>query len=120
MATCHQLEKAQRNAIPRCGSCKGEHRQGILAGKDQGAKTGEFLRTLPDLNRVLCKGQTCAHATSNPSRKGESGRISTEESLRACLQLDGLPPPSKSVGQAGSAIEIQADGSKKRPLKKNR
>jgi len=52
-------------ATPFQGDCR----------KDNGLKSGEVLRTLPDLNRAVgARGQPAHTPTSNPSRRERAGR----------------------------------------------
>jgi large subunit ribosomal protein L24 len=87
----------------------------VIAGKDKG-KTGEVLRTLPEVNRVVVEGINMRTRHVKPTQEGESGRIITEE---ASLHASNVMLYSTSK-QVASRVEIlvQPDGSKKRRLRK--
>ncbi|APD48293.1 50S ribosomal protein L24 [Synechococcus sp. CS-602] len=87
----------------------------VIAGKDKG-KTGEVLRTLPDLNRAVVQGVNLRTRHIKPVQEGESGRISTEEASVHASNLMVFSTSKSVASRVG--IEIQADGSKKRRLKK--
>ncbi|MCP9800411.1 50S ribosomal protein L24 [Synechococcus sp. RedBA-s] len=87
----------------------------VIAGKDRG-KTGEVLRTLPDLNRVVVQGINLRTRHMKPTQEGESGRILTEE---ASIHASNVMVFS-TVNNVPSRVElvVEADGTKKRRLKK--
>jgi large subunit ribosomal protein L24 len=87
----------------------------VIAGKDKG-KTGEVLRTLPELNRVVVGGINMRTRHVKPTQEGESGRIVTEEaSLHASNVM--LYSTAKKVASRVEVV-VQPDGSKKRRLRK--
>jgi large subunit ribosomal protein L24 len=87
----------------------------VIAGKDKG-KTGEVLRTLPEVNRVVVEGINLRTRHVKPTQEGESGRIVTEEaSLHASNVM--LYSTSKQVASRVD-VAVQPDGSKKRRLRK--
>ncbi len=51
----------------------------VINGKEKG-KTGEVLKTLPLLNRLVVKGINFRTKHVKPTQEGENGRIVTEES----------------------------------------
>ncbi len=87
----------------------------VITGKDKG-KTGEVLRTLPNLNRVIVKGINLRTRHVKPTQEGETGRIVTEE---ASLHASNVMFYSTDK-KVASRIELitEQDGSKKRRLKK--
>ncbi len=87
----------------------------VIAGKDKG-KTGEVLRTLPDLNRVVVQGINLRTRHVKPTQEGETGRIVTEE---ASLHASNVMLYS-STKKVASRVEVfvDKDGCKKRRLKK--
>ncbi|MEB3266811.1 MAG: 50S ribosomal protein L24 [Cyanobacteriota bacterium] len=112
MATATTKAKAQTRIKMRIK--KGDTVQ-IIAGKDKG-KTGEVLRTLPYLNRVIVQGINLRTRHVKPSQEGETGRIITEEaSLHASNVM--IYSSEKKVASRVDII-IDADGNKKRRLKK--
>ena len=87
----------------------------VIAGKDKG-KTGEVLRTFPNENRAVVQGINLRTRHIKPTQEGETGRISTEE---ASVHASNLMLFSNSAAVASRVeIAIQADGTKKRRLKK--
>jgi large subunit ribosomal protein L24 len=87
----------------------------VIAGKDKG-KTGEVLRTFPHENRLVVQGINLRTRHVKPTQEGESGRIVTEE---ATLHASNVMLYS-TAKKVASRVEIvvDADGSKKRRLKK--
>ena len=87
----------------------------VIAGKDKG-KTGEVLRTLPDVNRVIVEGLNMRTRHVKPTQEGETGRIVTEEASLQAYNVMFYSTAEKVV----SRIELitEKDGSKKRRLKK--
>ncbi len=87
----------------------------VIAGKDKG-KTGEVLRTLPELNRVIVQGINLRTRHVKPTQEGESGRIVTEE---ASVHASNVMVYS-SAQNVASRVElvVQDDGTKRRRLKK--
>jgi large subunit ribosomal protein L24 len=87
----------------------------VIAGKDKG-KTGEVLRTLPEVNRVVVEGINLRTRHVKPTQEGESGRIVTEE---ASLHASNVMLYS-TAKQVASRVElvVQPDGSKKRRLRR--
>ena len=87
----------------------------VINGKDKG-KTGEVLKTLPLLNRVVIKGVNFRTKHVKPTQEGENGRIVTEE---APIHASNVMFFSKEKNIT-SKIEffIDKEGVKKRRLKK--
>ena len=87
----------------------------VITGKDKG-KTGEVIRTLPYENRVIVEGINMRTRHVKPAQEGESGRIVTEEaSLHASNVM--IYSTSKKVASRVEIV-VDADGNKKRRLKK--
>ncbi|MFN5192959.1 MAG: 50S ribosomal protein L24 [Cyanobacteriota bacterium] len=112
MATATTKAKAQVRIKMRIK--KGDTVQ-VIAGKDKG-KTGEVLRTLPYLNRVVVQGINLRTRHVKPSQEGETGRIVTEE---ASLHASNVMVYS-TTQKVASRVEVivDKDGTKKRRLKK--
>ena len=87
----------------------------VINGKEKG-KTGEVLKTLPLLNRLVVKGINFRTRHVKPTQEGENGRIVTEE---APIHASNVMFFSKEKNIT-SKIEffIDKDGAKKRRLKK--
>ena len=87
----------------------------VINGKDKG-KTGEVLKTLPLLNRLVIKGVNFRTKHVKPTQEGENGRIVTEESS---IHASNVMFFSKEKNIT-SKIEyfIDKEGVKKRRLKK--
>jgi len=87
----------------------------VISGKDKG-KTGEVLRTLPNENRVIVQGINLRTRHVKPTQEGESGRIVTEE---ASVHASNVMVYSTTENVASRVeIVVEADGTKKRRLKK--
>ena len=87
----------------------------VISGKDKG-KTGEVIRTLPYENRVIVEGINMRTRHVKPAQEGESGRIVTEEaSVHASNVM--IYSTSKKVASRVEIV-VDADGNKKRRLKK--
>ena len=87
----------------------------VITGKDKG-KTGEVLRTLPLENRIVVQGVNLRTRHLKPTQEGESGRILTEE---ASVHASNVMLYSSTKKQTSRVeIVVEADGSKKRRLKK--
>ncbi|MFN9659155.1 MAG: 50S ribosomal protein L24, partial [Cyanobacteriota bacterium] len=79
-------------------------------------KTGEVIRTLPYENRVIVEGINIRTRHVKPSQEGESGRIVTEE---ASVHASNVMIYSTNQKVASRVqIVVDADGNKKRRLKK--
>jgi len=87
----------------------------VIAGKDKG-KTGEVLRTLPYENRVIVQGINLRTRHVKPTQEGESGRIVTEEASVHASNVMVYSTASKVASRVD--IVVDADGNKKRRLKK--
>ena len=87
----------------------------VINGKEKG-KTGEVLKTLPLLNRLVVKGINFRTRHVKPTQEGENGRIVTEE---ASIHASNVMFFSKDK-KITSKIEyfIDKEGVKKRRLKK--
>ena len=87
----------------------------VINGKEKG-KTGEVLKTLPLLNRLIIKGINFRTKHIKPTQEGENGRIITEE---ASIHVSNVMFFSKEKNIT-SKIEyfIDKEGVKKRRLKK--
>ena len=87
----------------------------VINGKEKG-KTGEVLKTLPLLNRLVIKGVNFRTKHIKPTQEGENGRIVTEE---ASIHASNVMFFSKEKNIT-SKIEyfIDKEGVKKRRLKK--
>ena len=87
----------------------------VINGKEKG-KTGEVLKTIPLLNRVIVKGINFRTKHIKPTQEGENGRIVTEESS---IHASNVMFFSKEKNLT-SKIEyfIDKEGVKKRRLKK--
>ncbi len=87
----------------------------VINGKEKG-KTGEVLKTLPLLNRLVVKGINFRTKHVKPTQEGENGRIVTEESS---IHASNVMFFSKEKNIT-SKIEyfIDKEGVKKRRLKK--
>ena len=87
----------------------------VINGKEKG-KTGEVLKTLPLLNRLVVKGINFRTRHVKPTQEGENGRIVTEESS---IHASNVMFFSKEKNIT-SKIEyfIDKEGVKKRRLKK--
>ncbi len=87
----------------------------VINGKEKG-KTGEVLKTLPLLNRLIVKGINFRTKHVKPTQEGENGRIVTEESS---IHASNVMFFSKEKNIT-SKIEyfIDKEGVKKRRLKK--
>ena len=87
----------------------------VINGKEKG-KTGEVLKTLPLLNRLVIKGINFRTKHIKPTQEGENGRIVTEESS---IHASNVMFFSKEKNIT-SKIEyfIDKEGVKKRRLKK--
>ena len=87
----------------------------VIAGKDKG-KTGEVLRTLPYENRVVVQGINLRTRHVKPTQEGESGRIVTEEASVHASNVMVYSTDRKVASRVD--IVVDADGNKKRRLKK--
>ncbi len=87
----------------------------VITGKDKG-KTGEVLRTLPNLNRVIVKGINLRTRHVKPTQEGETGRIVTEEASLHASNVMFYSTDKKVASRI--ALITEQDGSKKRRLKK--
>ena len=87
----------------------------VIAGKDKG-KTGEVLRTLPYENRVVVQGVNLRTRHLKPTQEGESGRIVTEEASVHASNVMVYSTANKVASRVD--IVVEADGTKKRRLKK--
>ena len=87
----------------------------VINGREKG-KTGEVLKTLPLLNRLVVKGINFRTKHVKPTQEGENGRIMTEE---APIHASNVMFYSKEKNIT-SKIEyfIDKEGVKKRRLKK--
>ena len=87
----------------------------VINGKEKG-KTGEVLKTLPLVNRLVVKGINFRTRHVKPTQEGENGRIVTEE---ASIHASNVMFFSKDK-KITSKIEyfIDKEGVKKRRLKK--
>ena len=87
----------------------------VINGKEKG-KTGEVLKTLPLLNRLVVKGINFRTKHVKPTQEGENGRVVTEE---ASIHASNVMFFSKEK-KITSKIEyfIDKEGVKKRRLKK--
>ena len=87
----------------------------VINGKEKG-KTGEVLKTLPLVNRLVIKGINFRTKHVKPTQEGENGRIVTEESS---IHASNVMFFSKEKNIT-SKIEyfIDKEGVKKRRLKK--
>jgi len=111
------LDAVKKNQIPK--KIKMRIKTGdlvkVINGKEKG-KTGEVLKTIPLLNRVIVKGINFRTKHIKPTQEGENGRIVTEESS---IHASNVMFFSKEKNLT-SKIEyfIDKEGVKKRRLKK--
>lgn len=87
----------------------------VITGKEKGS-IGEVLRTLPNENRVIVQGVNMRTRHVKPTQEGESGRIVTEEASLHASNVMLYSSAKKQASRVG--IVIEADGTKKRRLKK--
>ena len=74
------LDAIKKNKIPK--KVKMRIKTGdlvkVINGKEKG-KTGEVLKTLPLVNRLVVKGINFRTKHIKPTQEGENGRVVTEE-----------------------------------------